>query len=213
MKRLFVGIGAVALGIACGGATQSDVFGGSTSSSGGSSSGGSCSSSGGGGKTLEGITTCEKPGQCELGGKGCCGRSCGQSGETIAIRRGEAETLRQLTCTQKEPVACPACAPAPDPNTQAFCESGKCVVVDIPTHAISDCSSNGECELAWGECCHPCGTPDLSMITAVRKGGRAELRAQLCSGTEACADCVERFPATYQAACDRPSGHCVVVQR
>lgn len=211
MKRFFVGVGVFLLVAACGGAVQPDVLGGgSSSSSSGGSSGGGSSSGGGGGKTFAEITSCTKPGECELGGAGCCGRTCGSNQQTIAIRRGEAESLRQLTCAETGPVACPACAPAPDPEEQAFCEGGKCIVVDIPAHPISDCSAGGECELAWGECCPPCGTASGEMLIAVRKGNTAALRSQLCSGTERCPDCAGRFPSGYRAVCD--AGQCYVDQ-
>jgi hypothetical protein len=209
--KLGIAVAIVLLVIAaCGGSTQSGLFDQSDSGTDGSSSGGDGSTSTDGGKPdIASLTTCTKPGACELAAPGCCGINCQGASELIGIRRGESAALKAATCDTSKPAICPDCEARRDPNIQAFCESGKCVVVDIRTDDLSECSGD-DCVLRYAACCQSCTGGSLSEIISVRKGREEDLAEQLCTGTEACPKCLPVFPPTMRAVCNRQTRHCEV---
>lgn len=212
MRSVALSLGFIGwLVVACGGATESNLFNGSD---GGSGDGGSSGNADGGSRpTLASLQTCERPGTCELGATGCCGLNCQPATQLIGIRRGEAQNVIAATCDQAGPVACPACASKPDPNVQAFCESGKCTVVDLRTDELSSCSNADECVLRYASCCQSCEGGSVDQIVAVREGREDDLASQLCTGTERCDRCLPVFPPNVRATCNPTTRHCQVVTR
>lgn len=197
--------------VACGGATESNLFVGSDAGAGGDgSSGGADGSSK---PTLESLQTCTRPGTCELGATGCCGINCQPATQLIGIRRGEAQNVITATCDRSQPIACPGCDAKRDPNIQAFCESGRCTVVDLRTDDLSSCSNADDCILRYASCCQSCEGGSVDEIVAIRKGREDDLSAQLCSGTERCDRCLPVFPPNVRASCNPTTRHCQVVGR
>jgi hypothetical protein len=198
--------------VACGGATESNLFAGSDGGTGGD--GGSSGGADGGPRpTLASLQTCSRPGTCELGATGCCGINCQPATQLIGIRRGEGQNVIAATCDQTGPVPCPACATQLDPNVQAFCESGKCTVVDLRTDDLSSCSNADDCVLRYATCCQSCEGGGVDQIVSIRKGREDDLEAQVCAGTERCDRCLPVFPPNVRATCNPTTRHCQVVTR
>jgi hypothetical protein len=207
MKRFSSLLFAAVLVVACGGAKATNLD--DTSDGGGGSTDGGAADAGPKPR-FEDLVTCQKPGECVLDAKGCCGLSCQPDDQLVAVRRGEEQNVIAATCDQTGPVPCPKCARQIAGNIQAFCVSGKCGVVDLRKDAISSCSKDDECVLRYGTCCQSCSGGSIEQIVSIKKGNESQLETQICSGKESCDKCLPVFPPGVRARCDQATGHCYV---
>lgn len=155
--------------------------------------------------TNTGIDACTGPGQCILVSTGCCpGCGIAQLGSMTAINADHQEEYYQDLCP--EPVACPACESAPNPNLFAYCEAGHCVAADVTTHAVSACVTDSDCHLRNGSaCCEEC-IGSVDQLIAVGAGN--DLVGLTCGPNEGCPKCLPVYPQDAVALC--AGGHCAV---
>ena len=189
--------------VACGGSVTSETTDASTSDSGASDTRVDS-------PTNVGFpTTCSMPGMCALVPRSCCG-ACGQPTKTdqIAIPRDKYGDYRTLACSgDGGPVSCPDCAAAPDPELQAFCRSGSCEPVFVPSDAISACTTDADCVLVSGVCCGLCDSERV--LVAITKGKEGEFVNQICDPRVDCAPCPTPTPIKSKTHCDMATKHCV----
>jgi hypothetical protein len=153
--------------------------------------------------------SCTMAGMCALVPASCCGY-CGMPTaiDQIAIPRDKASAYRTLACAGG--AACPECAGTPDPNLQAFCRSGACVPVFVPTDEVSACTTDDDCQLVQGVCCGPCGG-ELT-LTSVAKSKVGEFNSQICDPRVDCAGCPVPSPTKSIPRCDPATQHCTVIK-
>lgn len=137
----------------------------------------------------------------------CCG-SCGAAtrGDARAVNRDRASEAQSNACGSEQ--GCPACYGVDDPALFAVCKSGTCQIQDLADDASAECTSDLDCAIRTRECCE-CGgdTSPGSLVAISDPQAFGEL---VCSGTEACGECLLVYPSGVQARCGS-SGHCELV--
>ncbi|MBI5534809.1 MAG: hypothetical protein HY898_18935 [Deltaproteobacteria bacterium] len=212
-------LSAIVLVSACGGQVQAQSSAvdagaggsaGSTHTGGSAGSGGSSSKGGSGGSAGASWAACAKPGTCVLEPKtGCCSACTPTADQLAAVQYQHTDAYMKSICASW-PVSCEPCLEPANPNLAAFCESGACIVVDIPLHAVSACTASADCILQVAGCCPTC-KPSSDQIVAVNKGQVAAYQGQMCNPDYdyGCPGCIPEFPPWVAAAC--VNGHCMVV--
>ena len=157
-----------------------------------------------GGGTVD--DTCTVPSDCVVVPASCCG-SCGQPtrSDAIAIAADQQSAYRASVCG--DDLGCPACFMEPDPTLLATCEAGRCVVVDLATHAATECTSSTDCRVRAAECCECGATITESTVVAVSDG--AAFEALVCDPGTGCPECAPVYPDTFGATCD--AGRCAMI--
>lgn len=153
--------------------------------------------------------SCSMAGMCAIVPASCCG-SCGVATKTdqIAIPRDKSGEYRTRACTSDAgAIGCPACAGFPDPELQAFCISGGCAPIFVPTDPISACTKDDDCVLVTGQCCGGCDS-ERSLV-AIAKGKESEFMSQICDPRIDCAPCPPPEPIKSKTHCDPATKHCV----
>lgn len=148
---------------------------------------------------------CSGPGQCVLVKNGCCD-PCGmpELGDLTAIDGARAGEYAKLTCP--EPLPCPACATATNPNLFAYCDGDHCKGADTRTDPVGACTADADCMLRFGTgCCDACAG-DPSQLTAVNKN--SNLASLVCAPGTGCPGCIPAYPPDAVALCQ--AGHCTV---
>jgi hypothetical protein len=196
--------GGHAAGGATGTAGSSSIAG--SSNAGATSNGGTGNVAGAGGGVD--IEACTSNSDCEVVAAGCC--SCGQGpvSNFTAINSKYSDQYEQR-CGD---VACAACPPTvQNPNEPtlyyvATCQANRCVVVDLETTDITQCTTASDCSLRSGtNCCPGCGGQPVSLNTS----NEPELSKLVCGTAPiACAECVDQFSG-YSPGCSE--GRCSVV--
>lgn len=154
-------------------------------------------------------TPCSAPSDCFLASNGCCD-VCGQPelADVDAIHQLDTAMHRGMVCDDPNPI-CPGCPSMRNPRLFAECVDSQCVVGDVITDAVSECTADEDCRLRTPDCCE-CGAvtaPD--MLIAIRVDAETEWRSRVCDPTVDCGACEPGYSTAVQAACSR-AGRCIV---
>ncbi|MDQ3031274.1 MAG: hypothetical protein M3Y87_02580 [Myxococcota bacterium] len=149
---------------------------------------------------------CTVPSECVVVPASCCG-SCGAAtrGDATALNRAHLGAHRSSVCT--DGFGCPACFSEPDPTLLATCEANRCIVVDLQTHAATECTTPADCRVRAVECCE-CGA-SITPSTVVAISSASALEDLVCDPGTGCPECLPDYPSTFGATCD--DGRCVAV--
>jgi len=158
--------------------------------------------------------SCAVPSDCTLASNTCCG-TCGRPSlaDFDAINASLTEEYYLLVVcpeARTEPVPCPECAVAPNPNLQATCDLGRCEGIDVETDPdLSACATDADCVVRVPDCCE-CGadTSPYNLI-ALSTSGLSEYLTSVCDPDTGCDGCLPTYPAEAEALCI--SGACRVV--
>lgn len=105
-------------------------------------------------------------------------------------------------CEQPYDCRCEGCSGT---SRAAMCEGGRCVTVDLRTHALSACTEDADCLVIRRDCC-ACQEGHV----AVRRGTEGEYYDRTCGETPICSPCQSHeIPDALQGRC--VEGHCAVV--
>jgi hypothetical protein len=154
---------------------------------------------------------CSAPGQCQVASTTCCG-SCGKpsAAGSIAIANDHYSEYLGSVCGGG-PIACPACASAPNNDLAAFCRTEECGLVEVSKDVISSCNTDADCVLRRAGCCD-CPSPNADDYIALATAGAPEYTAQLCGQGYGC-DCAGNSPPPGLAAtCNPSTKHCQVAK-
>ncbi|MBX3184390.1 MAG: hypothetical protein KF915_17310 [Polyangiaceae bacterium] len=192
-----------------GGAGASGGAGGSSAAGG---TGGGFSGSGGVGGEVS-FSSCERPSDCVVTHRTCCG-ACGQATaeDRVAVHRDRVDGYREYAC-RDDLGTCPGCFGDPDPYLVATCvhgeSGGQCAVIDLRATDGTSCSTGTDCRVRLNTCCN-CGVATDDNVVAVNRGGSEQLDTQLCEDI-----CKELDPCVtvpdfsgYGSACDQ--GQCII---
>lgn len=156
--------------------------------------------------STDGYDACSVPSDCLVVPASCCG-SCGAAtrGDAVAVSTSRASAYRASVCGGD--FGCPACFMEPDPTLVATCDAGRCVVVDLTTHAATECAAASDCRVRAVECCECGATITESTVVAIANG--AAFEALVCDPGTGCPECAPVYPDTFGATCD--AGHCAMI--
>ena len=174
-----------------------------TGTTGSSSSSGTSSGTGSGASPQQ----CSGPGECVLVSETCCG-VCGmpELDDMVALDQTEVDAHFAAVCA--DPVSCPDCPTAPNPDLMAYCDGGTCVGADIGQHPFGSCQQTSDCKLRWGLTCCECGSEGMG-LTAIPVAFETQLQSLVCLPDSGCLECAPAYPSDAAPFCD--NGHCKVI--
>ncbi len=124
----------------------------------------------------------------------------------VALHQDDVSAHYEDVCT--DPVACPDCPSALNPDLFAYCDAGLCQGADVKGDPLGGCGSNADCKLRLGlECCE-CGNEN-GILTAIPIAYEQKLQELVCDSDFGCPECAPVYPADTEAWCE--AGHCVVM--
>jgi hypothetical protein len=155
------------------------------------------------------LQACDVPPECVVVPESCCG-SCGAAtrDDAISVNRDFAGVYRTVVC-EGEP-GCPPCYDDPDPTLVATCLAGRCGVVDLQDHPLTECTDSEDCRLRTRDCCECGGDMTEAGLIAIRAGAaeEAEYVGLVCEPEATCPECEPIYPDEATAICS--AGRCVV---
>jgi len=151
---------------------------------------------------------CSVPSDCVLENKGCCD-PCGVPSldDYDAINSDWTDEHSLAVCA--DPVPCPLCLTAPNPELLATCIEGRCTGVDIGAEDFSACTADDECVIRVPDCCECGADTSRDNLIAFRHDAWSTLLQLLCDPMVDCPMCEPIYPADAEPFCDE-DGHCAV---
>jgi hypothetical protein len=152
------------------------------------------------------FTRCAEPGSCVVVPRSCCG-SCGAAitEDMIGVETSQSSSYRSSVCKD---MACDACYRQQDPFLQAFCQSSRCVAVDLHSDPMTACTTDTDCRLHYAACCEPCDARPESIL-ALATSQLSTYLAKVCAPDSSCPPCIGGYPPAAKAVCDTTK-HCSV---
>lgn len=151
---------------------------------------------------------CDLPSDCTLVASSCCG-GCGAPAlaDVDGVNRALLDDHFRDVCPQ--PLPCPLCPSATNPELVATCSLGRCQALDVGGLALSACTADADCRLRTTGCCECGGSTAPWDLIAIAVGGEAAYQHLVCDPGAACAACQPVYPDTVLAYC-AGDGHCAV---
>ena len=107
-----------------------------------------------------------------------------------------------------EPMPCPDCPSAPNPNLGATCDSGTCAAFDLSMMPVTECAGAADCRVRVRDCCECGADTSFSNLIAIRTDASAEYAELVCPSDFGCDDCLPVYPDDVRAICD--AGRCAL---